>query len=276
MMLTLGIALCLAAALPAAASADVQTVTFDAGPPAGPALGTPVERFDEARDILFPHGPGFRPYRTEVGGRAHSGSTVGNVGRCVDEVEESGACESFHAGTGVQLTRSAETVTVFAGRFGPVDPTAVPEGAILTAFDAHGEELGAAGPIPIDDSGFDTRLSVSNANGEIASFTIEATRLAPPGSANDAGDLGIDDLTVNFANGGPADFSVSTTNQVVRVPQGLHVDVPVQLPRLNGSNGPIRLSVSGLPSGVSATVLPENPVPGAETTATCDCSGPRR
>jgi hypothetical protein len=267
-ILLLGLVFFLSVVWPAAAGADVQTVTFDLGPPAGPALGTPVERLDEAGDILFTHGPGFRPYRTDVGERAHSGSTVGDVGRCIDEVEEADECELFHASTDVQLTRSAETVTVFAGRFGPVDPTATAEGAILTAFNADGEELAATGPVPIDDSGFDTRLSVSNAAGEIAGFTIAATKLGPPGSANDAGDLGIDDLSVAFADHSPADFSVSTTNQVVRVPQGLHVDVPVQLPRLNGSNGPIRLSASGLPRGVSATFVPEDPVLGTDATAT--------
>jgi hypothetical protein len=248
--LLLGIALCLLAILPAAASAELQTIDFETGPP---ALGSPL---DGVGDISFPRALGFRPYRTSVGARAHSGTTVGDLGRCLLEEAEAGGCENFQAQTTAQLTRTAERVTVFAGRFGPVDPSAEPELATLIAFGADGTALAASGPVPIDDSGFGTELSVVRPAGDIASFRIEAT----------SGDLGIDDLKVNFAGAAKPDFSISATNQVVAVLQGQRADVPIALSRVNGSSGPVQFSVAGLPPGVSASVSP-NPVPGGQTTA---------
>lgn len=250
------------ALLPAAARADVQTIDFESAPP---ALGSAVERVG---DVTFPSGRGFRPYRTGVGARAHSGTTVGDLGRCAEEVEATGGnpgdCEFFQARTTGVLARTANAVTLFAGSFtaaGPFDP---PVQATLTAFGTNGAELASTGPVRIDASGFDTRLSVSSGAGRIAGFTVRAS--SGLNGANELhGDLGIDDVTVEFAGGAPADFAVTTTEQILSLVQGQTVDVPVRIDRFNGSSGPVVVSASGLPSGVSAAPVT---VPGTGTTAT--------
>ena len=247
---------CLAAAgSPLSASASVQTIDFESGP----ALGSPV---DSAGDVSFPRGLGFRPYRVAVGARAHSGTTVGDVGRCLQEEEGTGGgaggCEFFQASTTGQLARTASSVTLFAGAFNP--PLGDPEKAVLTIFRANGSEIAHTAEVPIDAAGFDSELSLSSPAGDIASFQVKAVIDGPTQHA-DGGDLGIDDVQVDFADGADPDFSIATSNQVVALVQSQSVDVPVDLSRINGSSGPVRLRVSGLPKGVLATVAP-NPVPG--------------
>jgi hypothetical protein len=255
---------------PATAGAEVQTLDFDAG-----ALNAPV---GGQGDVSFPLSPGFRPYRTDVGARAHSGATVGDVGRCAEEVEarggDAGACEFFQATTTAVLARTARSITLFAGRFGPVGTFDPPEQATLDAYDANGTLLASTGQVPIGTSGFDTRLSVSDDAGRIARFTVRATS-GLLGENEPAGDLGIDDVSVDFADGGAPDFLVSAPNQVLAAVQGQSLQVPVQITRLNGSNGPIRLSVTGLPAGVSAApVTVSGPATSATIVLTADPSAP--
>ena len=256
----LAAALCIAAAvLPAAARADLQTLDFESGP----ALGTPV---DGVGDVSFPRAEGFRPYRVDVGSRAHSGTVVGDIGRCAEENTEAGGCEFFNALTVGRLARTADRVTLFAGRFGPVDPISDPEFAVLTILRADGSEIAHTAPIAVDDSGFDAELSLASAAGDIAAFRVEAFKLGPTGKGA-GGDLGIDDVKVSFASGAKPDFAVATSNEVVPLVQGQSAEVPVTLSRVNGSSGPVQFTVTNLPKGVSAKVSP-NPLPGGQTAAT--------
>jgi hypothetical protein len=256
------------AGFPGAARADVQAIDFDTG-----TLNSPI---DGVGDVSFPLGQGFRPYRTEVGSRAHSGTTVGDIGQCGPEVEarggDAGSCEFFQAITTGVLSRSANSVTLFAGRFGPVFD--IPENATLTAFDSEGNQLATTGLVPIDAGGFNTRLSVSADNGDIASFTVRAT--SGPNAENPfVGDLGIDDLSVNFADGGIPDFSLAPVNQVVAMVQGQSIEVPVRINRINGSTGPIALSVSELPEGISADpITVSGNQTGAKITLTASVEAP--
>jgi hypothetical protein len=243
------------AALAAPALADVQTIDFESG-----ALNAPLE---SQGDISFPLGLGFRPYRAEVGaGRAHSGTRVGDLTRCVEEQEARGAnpgeCEFFRAATTARLARSATLVRVFAGRF---DQGGSAERAILTGFDAQGQPVQTTGPVAINDR-FTTPLEVSSPEGRIVSFRLEA---AATDGQSAAGDLGVDDVTVAFAAGGSPDFSIAAPSQVLAIVQGQQLEVPIQIQRLNGSTGPIRLDVSGLPAGVSAAPVT---LPGGQSTAT--------
>jgi hypothetical protein len=235
------------AAVPALASADLQTIDFEAGP----VLGAPVEH---AGDVTFVQGEGFRPYRTEVGARAHSGTVVGDVGQCIAESSEAGACEFFDAGTTARLARSADRVTVFAGMFNGENPA---ETATLVARRANGSVVATSGAVAIDATGFDAELSVSSAAGDIASFTVEAS----------GGDLGIDDVKVSFASGAAPDFGVAASGEVLALVQGQQQTIPVSIPRLNGSNGRVRLSISGLPAGVTGSFAP-NPVAAAGESTT--------
>jgi hypothetical protein len=247
-------------AFPAVAQAEVEAIDFDSAPP---PLNSPLELSAGGR-IKFAKAEGFRPYRTDVGAlRAHSGTTVGDLGRCTEEGEALGdepeGCLSFQAKTTAVLTQTAKSVTLFAGRFG-----AVPEHAVLTALDAENRVVATTGPLTIGEM-FRRTLSVESTAGDIARFRVEA-RTGPDGEQKgNAGDLGIDDVSVNFAEGGDPDFFVTTTNQVVALVQGQQTDVPVQVSRLNGSNGAIELSVTGLPAGVSAAAVQ---VPGGDSTAT--------
>jgi hypothetical protein len=244
--------LCLLCLAPGIARAE--TIEFETG-----TVNTP---FDGTSHISFPSLLGFRPYFTDVGGRAHSGTKVGDLGRCVQEAEANGeepeGCLSFQARTTGLLTQTASSVTVFVGRIGAIPPE--PEQAVLTAFDAEGNVVGhppgvtgvgSAGPDPISET-FNRNLTVESGAGDIAQFRVEA-RLGPTGAIKaGAEDLGVDDVSVNFT-GGSADFVVSTTSQVVPVIQGEQVDVPVHVHRLNDSNGEIDLQVFGLPDGVSSS-----------------------
>lgn len=247
-------------AVPAAARADVQTIDFDSAPP---SLGAPV---NAVGDIGFPLGLGLRPYRRDVGTLAHSGTTVADLGECAAEAEAQGTeCgEFFQARTTGVLARTAKTVTVFAGRFGPVGPLDAPEQATLVAFDADGNLVASSGEHTITAAGFDTRLSLTSANGEIASFRVFATGGAD-GANEFVGDLGIDDLSVTFADGGAPDLSLSAPGHVLALVQGQQVEVPVRINRLNGSSGPVDLTVSGLPKGIGAAPVT---IPAGQSEAT--------
>ena len=54
-----------------------------------------------------------------------------------------------------------------------------------------------------------------------------------------------------------ADVSLSGPVNPTTVLQGTTTDIPISLTRINGSNGPLTLSATNLPAGVSATFTPE-------------------
>src|SRR5262245_40505524 len=106
--------------VPVGAAAEVQTIEFETG-----ADNLPL---DGQGDISFPKALGFRPYKVEVGStRAQSGTHVGDLGRCAEEAVANGGnpgdCEFFQANTTGILARGAKVVSLFAGFFGPIDPT---------------------------------------------------------------------------------------------------------------------------------------------------------
>jgi hypothetical protein len=245
--LALCLGLCWVLAFPALASAGQETVNFD--DPGLPA-NKPIEQSTEAAKISFPADPGYRPYPVNVGtSAAKSGAFVGDVGRCVQEAEETGhliECEFPQAGTTAFLSETAKSVTLFAGSFGPEQKEAK-----LTAFDSDGNVVAEEGPKPISRQQFKTFLEAKtplNSPANIASFRIEAFNA--DGTVR-SGDLGIDELQVEFVGGGAADFSMTTTTQVVPVVQGQTAEIPVHVSRLNGLGGPIEVTAEELPPGVS-------------------------
>ena len=234
----------LLALAPAAASADPLTVDFETGPALGSAvagdyLDSAFVRFDH-RD---PAG-GFRPYRRSAPGLAHSGTVVADVGSDVCYQDTGATCEFVNGATTGRLTRTATAVTLFAGEF---DPSSPPATARLTAFRADGTVAATSADVMIDHTGFNQQITVSSAAGDIAYF-----HLATVGSSE--GDLGFDDLTLTFPAHSLPDVAVSVTNDVVSLLQGNLLQVPIGLSRLNDSSGPLEMSVSGLPAGVSAWV----------------------
>jgi hypothetical protein len=245
-----GIMLALALIPVAAATADRINLDFETGP----APGVPIfNDYLAAGFVSFPHDPGYQPVRVDVGNRAHSGHFVldASVGRCIDEGYPD--CEFAPGTTTGVLTRTASSVRVFAGELTQGDP---PGPAQLIAFRTNGTEID--GPVvQIDTSGINKVLSVSSPAADISSFEVIAKN----------GDLGFDDLTLDFPNNSLPDIAPSVTPQVVPLVSGATTPVPVSIGRLNGSNGPVRVTASGLPQGVSAQPVT---VPGTATTATLD------
>jgi hypothetical protein len=147
-------------------------------------------------------------------------------------------CEFATGGTTGQLTRTATAVTLFAGA---LQTPLQPETITLVAHRTDGTTV-TSDPVTVDAAGVDKRLSVSSPAGNIDSFTLSA----------DGGDLAFDDLTIDFAANSLPDMRPTTTSQVAPVLAGDQTLVNVDLNRVNNSHGAIRVSASGLPSGVSA------------------------
>ena len=240
------------------AQADTVTVDFETGP----AIGTPVN--DDYKTSAFTFwqrsDAGFRPYRRVPGVATQSGTVAADIGpdHCYpDEVDDPLGCEFPVPGTEARLTRTASAVTVYAGLFSaPNDSVS----AVLTAYRADNAVAGSV-TVPIG-IGITTPVTVTSAAPDIARWALFADG---PGKA--AAELGFDDLTYTFPTNSLPEITVAGPVNTVPVLQGSSIDVPVQVTRLNGSDGPVRLSVSGLPTGVTATFTP-NPVPGTQSTAT--------
>jgi hypothetical protein len=242
-------------ALASAARADAVTIDFESGPPVGTAvnddyLASAFTRFQLAD-------AGFRPYRKTVAASlAHSGTTVANVGPdlCGPAEGVQGAdCEFVEGATTGRFTHTASKVTLYAGQF-TNDGSSTH--AQLKAFRANGTLI-TTSPMTLIGVGFHTPVTVASAANDIARFEL----------GFDTGALvGFDDLTVDFPAGTVADVSLSGPINPTTILQGTTTDVPITLTRLNGSNGPLTLSASGLPAGVSASFTP-NPLPGTQDSA---------
>ncbi|MFT4035975.1 MAG: hypothetical protein QM679_10425 [Patulibacter sp.] len=292
-----------------AARADSTTVDFETGP----AIGTPVN--DDYADSAFVRfvdtDAGYRPYRRDAGSLARSGSVVADVGGDVCAPENPGggsSCEFATSAMTARLTRTATSVTLYAGLFS-TDEAPAPTGvaARMFGYDSNGNQVAASGAVALPDhSGtslvsetagslsatarnsrlvsvigpphFTTPVTITSATANIASFRLEAVEAANPdvpGAYN--APLGFDDLTIDYPANSLPDSSISST-ALTKVLAGLTTDVPVTITRLNGSSGPIALSAAGLPTGVTATFTP-NPLPNTQTDVTmrltADAGAPR-
>ncbi len=258
-VVTVSLALLATLLLASAARADTITIDFETGPPVGTAvnddyLASAFTRFQLA-DF------GFRPYRkTVVAGLAHSGTTVANIGPDLcgpAEGSQGSDCEFVFGGTTARFTRTASSVTLFVGRF---TADGNPESAQLKAYNAGGAQIATSTltTVPLAP-GFDTPVTVTSAGNDIARVELQFTQTT--------GVLvGFDDLTIDFPAGTVADVSLSGPVNPTTVLQGTSTDIPISLTRINGSDGPLTLSATNLPAGVSAQFLP-NPVPGTQDTA---------
>src|SRR5918998_1349909 len=250
--LTVAVALLMAPA----SHADTVTIDFETGP----ALETAIN--DDYRFTHFTFfrraDAGFRPYRKSVPGLARSGNVIADVSpaHCFPgEVDDAISCEFPASGTLGRLTRTASSITLYAGLF---EPTLEPVFARLIARNTSGALVGQSPPVQVG-VGINTPLTATSANPDIASFELA---FDPPSGAA----LGFDDLTMEVPAGTVADGALSAPLDTQVVLQGSTRDVPITLNRINGSDGNVTLSASGLPAGVSAQFLP-NPVPGTQTGA---------
>ena len=245
----------------APARADTRVVTFDDLLP-----GTPVSNQYQSSHGVYFRGPdfgdGWFPVVRSAPGLAHSGSQVADVATCTAP-----NCEGFTPSATGRLVETASTVGVYVGYLG-TDPPPYPTAEItLTAYAAGGAVLGTRSAVVTQQQPFTQYLSVTapSAADPIAAFRV--------GGPTWTGGIAMDDVTITRPDPAPGDpppppdFSLTVTPDPVNVPEGDSVAVPVSISRINGSNGDVTLSASGLPHGVSASFSP-NPIPGTDTEAT--------
>ena len=254
--LVAGALVCTGLVLAPAATAATVTIDFESAPP---PLGQAIN--DDYRQTAFTFwqrsDPGFRPYRRAVGVPTHSGTIAADIGpdHCFpDELDDSFDCELPQPGTTANVTRTPTTVSLFAGLF--ADPGG-PVNATLTAR-RQDNTVAATVTKPIG-VGITTPMSVTSAAPDIVKWEL----------SDDSGgsELAFDDLSYEIPNNLVPQIALRGPVQTVPVLQGSHTDVPVSVTRLNGSDGPVHFSVSGLPNGVTGTLTPD-PLPGTQSDAT--------
>jgi hypothetical protein len=240
------------------AAAATKVVSFDDLPP-----GTEVTtQYESSHGVYWQATDNdFFPVIKAAPGAARSGDRVLDISECFSQLPN---CEGYTPRTIGRLRGFARTVTVYAGFLGS---NGISSQVTLTAFNAGGATVGTATTTVTQGQPFTTALSVTspNVSADIASFDVH-------GDQGMYG-IGFDDLTIAVPDPAPdeppppPDFSMSVGNDPANVRQSDYVDVPVSIGRLNGSNGDVLLSASGLPPGMSATFIP-NPVPGTGSDAT--------
>ncbi len=238
----------------------VQTVTvdFETGPAADV---TPITtQYLASSFVQFIRADlGYRPYRRLVGAsRARSGSYVVDVGSdvCPMEVDNTQDCEFTGSGTQGRLSRGATTVTLYAGLFRSSSGGAV--SARLVGLRADGSVAATGSAVVLNAVHFNVPVTVTSAAGDIAAFRLSAEGPGAIGSA-----VGFDDLTFEFPDTSSPDITLTMGSGTLEILQGRTLDVPITTLRIDGSDGPLALSVSGLPTFVTAQILP-NPLPGTE------------
>lgn len=107
------------------------------------------------------------------------------------------------------------------------------------------------------------QLSMTSAGEDIASFTIVADSALDQGDDVQVDDLSFDDPV----SAPPPGIQLGAQHPLVDMAQGSSTTVPIDVGRLNGSNGPVTLSTGGLPVGVTASFSP-NPVTGSGASST--------
>lgn len=133
---------------------------------------------------------------------------------------------------------------------------------ILTAYDTD-HNIVAIAQTQIHTSGVGARIEVDAASPSIASFDLSAPSLTT--------EMAIDDLSFDQVATLVPDFSLSG-DSTVYLWQSQSRDTTIHVQRFNGSSGPLRYSVAGLPSGVSAT-FSANPTDANTVTLTLAATG---
>ena len=239
------------------AHAATKIVTFDDLAP-----GTRVSNeYQASHGVSFPGtGTTDQPVVKAAPGKAHSGDRVAiftTEGLC-------GECYPPPALRG-QLTDSANSVSAYVGFY----DDGFESGPLRVRIRAFNSDTGlvAESPYVTVTKGppFNQQVTATSPSGPtIDSFEIVADH---PDDAKAGLPIGFDDLAVTIdetAPPPPPNFTLNQGQSVVDVLTGTSVDVPVDINRINDSNGDISFAVSGLPAGMTASFNP-NPVPGTGT-----------
>ena len=193
-------------------------------------------------------------------GQAHSGNQVANIGcpRC-RIIETTNPPGTYPDATGsFQVPRS--TVSVDVGLLGAAAPTCTAGSTAqscaeveLLAFDANGNQVATAGPVTVTQgAGINTPLSVSAQTASISGFEV----VSPRQDTDAAKDVAIDDLTFNTLTAPPPPFSVRIAGSTNVGLGACTATVPVIVTRSASFPGPVTLSVTGVPGGVTASFAP--------------------
>lgn len=256
----LPVLLLLIAAVPASAATTVAS--FDDLDP-----NTRVStEYAGSHGLSFPSAPGERPLVKQVGAKAHSGDRVGVY-----------SCEGLPGcGEGFsepvlrgQLAQSANAVSAWVGWYRdpafPINPGDPVESISvrIRAFTAEDALVAESAYVTVtEDAPLSQQVvATSPAGAAIDYFVITADK---PGENSAGRAIAIDDVTVTIDDSAPPpppNFTLNQGQTVVDVLTGTSVDVPVEINRINGSNGDISFAASGLPAGMTASFAP-NPVPG--------------
>ena len=243
------------------AGGAIRTVTFDDLP-----VNTRVStEYETSHGVKFVSHEGIRPLVKSSPSQAHSGDRIG-----VYSCEGLQGCgEGFFdpqlRGT---LTTTATSVSTYVGYWddpafpGPPDSFMVR----IRAYNSSDVVVAESSYVTVSRGAPLTQQisATAPAGQQIAYFDVIAD--GPDGPEGKT--LAIDDVSVTTPDGPqPADFTLNAGQTVVDVLTGNSVEVPVDINRLNGSNGDVSFSVSGLPTGMSASFNP-NPVPGTGSRTT--------
>ncbi len=241
----------LALILAAPAAAETKVVNFD-----NLAVGEEVkDQYKEADGVYF-QGPPTDPSPPLVKalsqGLAHSGNQVADIANCF-------TCEFFTPRSVGRLTKTAHSVGAYLGWIGPASSETAE--MKLVARTAGGDEVGSSTATVTQGAPFDEKVSVTapGSEADIAYFEVLVTN-----PENNSQEVGFDDLELTYPDApAPPDFGLSVGGGPTNVAQGDFAEVPIGINRVNGSNGDVSLSASGLPPGMSASFAP-NPAAGTE------------
>ena len=198
--------------------------------------------------------PGLRPLVKSFPGKAHSGDRVG-----VYSCEGLPGCgEGFSdpqlRGT---LTTTATSVSSYVGYW---DDPAFPGGpdSFMVRMLAYNSSDVLVAQSPYVSVSWNAPLTEQVTATAPAGQTIAYFDVIADAADNPEGKyLAIDDVSVTTPTGRSSpDLTVNPGQTVVDVLTGTSVDVPVDMNRLNGSNGDVSFSVTGLPAGMSRLQAP--------------------
>lgn len=251
-----GVVVAMALGLAPGAQAAVKTVSFDDLP-----VGTTVDtQYAASAGVTFPGQTdhGYKPVVRSAPSQATSGTQVADFNTCVGGTDDCG--EFRPALTRGRLSASATKVGVNIGYLDTGNSGQAP--VQLRAYDAGGTLLDTD-DATVDERGPFTTMTVEGA--DIAYFDLYAQF---------AYQLAMDDLSITYPDAPPPpDFSLSAGPGVAEVLEGTSTAVGLDLSRLNGSDGDVTFSVSGLPAGMTASFAP-NPVGATATHTTLTLTAP--
>ena len=210
--------------------------------------GTEVRTQYASRGLVFGEsftGQSTGPTVASAPGKANSGTQVAVIGGC-----SSGEfCAGEKWGKFVSGSNDAarSRVQMFIG---PITNFPTAKSVTLTAFDATGTEVGSMSQQVPGDAGVNTFFIVDTGTPNITYFHLNTRDKCCYTMAFDQ--VAYDPILVpNFAIGRPypgGDAGLAPGKSVL---------IKLLVNRVNGSEGDIELSISGLPTGVSATFSPQ-------------------